>query len=106
MCFANAIRATVAEEHPDLSLTERSKVIGEKWRALTPEEKKEYEDMSTASKEKYKQEMAEFEEKVKKEKAEKKENKKKEKAELKEMKARHLARREARVKAEEEGPFP
>ena len=50
--FSNDIRASINATTPDgkKSVTEASKQIGEKWKTITPEEKKKYEDKASATK--------------------------------------------------------
>ena len=52
------MRERVKEENPDLKVTEIAKVIGAKWKALTDEEKKKYNDMAEKDKERYEAEKS------------------------------------------------
>jgi len=58
--FLSKIRAQVTEEFPDMKVSERSKVMGERWRALSAEEKQEYIDMNTEAKAQYKIAMEKY----------------------------------------------
>jgi len=60
MFFANQKRTEVRAAHPDLKITEIGKKLSELWKALTPEEKKKYEDMQANDKERYKREMSTY----------------------------------------------
>eukprot|EP00210_Caulerpa_lentillifera_P005458 g5219.t1 len=51
--FCRDIRSSVKEEHPDISFGGVGKVIGEKWKALTVEQKIKYEDMAKNDKARY-----------------------------------------------------
>mmetsp|Transcript_20431 Transcript_20431/g.30219 ORF Transcript_20431/g.30219 Transcript_20431/m.30219 type:complete len:644 (+) Transcript_20431:30-1961(+) len=53
-------RSKVLQEFPSLKLTEVSKVIGERWRALTSEDKKKYEELAAEDKTRYTNEMAAY----------------------------------------------
>jgi len=60
MFFSNSIRSTVKTEKPDLSFGEIGKEIGERWKALNPEEKGKYEKMAEDDKARAKKEMAAY----------------------------------------------
>jgi len=47
-------------EFPDLKFVEMGTVLGERWRALTPEEKKCFEDMAAQDKIRFAHEMEEY----------------------------------------------
>eukprot|EP00549_Striatella_unipunctata_P004838 CAMPEP_0118674126 /NCGR_PEP_ID=MMETSP0800-20121206/712_1 /TAXON_ID=210618 ORGANISM="Striatella unipunctata, Strain CCMP2910" /NCGR_SAMPLE_ID=MMETSP0800 /ASSEMBLY_ACC=CAM_ASM_000638 /LENGTH=264 /DNA_ID=CAMNT_0006569281 /DNA_START=197 /DNA_END=991 /DNA_ORIENTATION=+ len=53
-------RPRVMAEFPDLKFVEMGTVLGERWRALTPEEKKCFEDMAAQDKIRFAHEMEEY----------------------------------------------
>lgn len=55
---APEIRWLLKDDH--LSFTEIAKCVGERWQALSPEEKEPYESHATAAKEKYNNEMVKY----------------------------------------------
>lgn len=57
MVFSNAVRAEVKKENPQLSFGELGKEIGNRWKALSAEEKAQYEDIATKDKLRYQQEL-------------------------------------------------
>jgi ABC-type transporter MlaC component len=59
------MRPLIKEEKPDIKFTEMGKLIGEKWRELSSEDKKEFDGMATEDKQRYNDEMSKY--KVKKE---------------------------------------
>lgn len=60
--FQGAMRAQVKEDNPELKLGEISKVLGEKWRGLDPDEKKVYVEKAAEDKKRYEREMEEWKE--------------------------------------------
>ena len=60
MLFANDMRAAVVKEHPEMSMVERGKVLGEKWRAIGEKDKARYETKAAAEKERYAEEMKHY----------------------------------------------
>lgn len=58
--FLSKVRAQVTEEFPDMKVSERSKVMGERWRALSADEKQEFIDMNTEAKAAYKIAMEKY----------------------------------------------
>lgn len=92
MCFSAAMSATIKEENPDATFAERGKLMGEKWRAMSEEDKKEYKVLSDKSRADAQVKAAEYEEKAKGD----KEDKQKRKAE-------RQARRDAKALAKSEG---
>uniref|UniRef100_A0A7S2CA52 HMG box domain-containing protein n=1 Tax=Florenciella parvula TaxID=236787 RepID=A0A7S2CA52_9STRA len=58
--FLADTRETAKAENPGLSVTELSKVIGAKWKELTPEEKSKFEEKAKADKERYAEEVAAY----------------------------------------------
>ena len=42
MMFCKKMRPEITKENPDITFTETGKKLGEMWRALTDDEKKEY----------------------------------------------------------------
>jgi len=58
--FTNYMRPKVNEEFPGIKFVELGKLLGERWRALAPEDKKQYEEMAAADKARFQAEMAEY----------------------------------------------
>jgi len=48
--YSNALRPDILRENPQLKITEISKIIGEKWKQITPEEKQKFDQMATQDK--------------------------------------------------------
>lgn len=59
--FSGEHREEVKAENPSLSLTDISKVLGEKWKALTDDEKAEYTKKAEKEKEEYNRKLSEWE---------------------------------------------
>jgi len=59
--YAKDVRAATKEENPDMAITEIAKEISKKWKLLTEEEKKPFNDEAAALKEKYKKDVEEYE---------------------------------------------
>eukprot|EP00898_Chlorokybus_atmophyticus_P005311 jgi/Chlat1/5781/Chrsp387S00877 len=57
MFFANANRDKVKAERPGISFGEVGKVLGERWKSLSAEEKKPYEQQAAADKSRYGEQM-------------------------------------------------
>mmetsp|Transcript_8636 Transcript_8636/g.11884 ORF Transcript_8636/g.11884 Transcript_8636/m.11884 type:complete len:154 (+) Transcript_8636:8-469(+) len=66
LCFTQKNRANVVEMNPEAKSKDIMVKLGEKWRGLTPDDKKEYEEMAAKDKERYDSEMSAFKEKQKK----------------------------------------
>ena len=58
--FTNDMRPKVLHEYPGIKFVELGKVLGERWRALTPEEKKRFEEMAGEDKVRFSVEMQEY----------------------------------------------
>lgn len=58
--FTNEMRPKVCQEYPGIKFVDLGKVLGERWRALTPEEKKRYEDMAAEDKIRFQMEMQQY----------------------------------------------
>jgi HMG (high mobility group) box len=58
--FTNEMRPKVLQEYPGIKFVELGKVLGERWRALTPEEKKRYEEMASDDKVRFQLEMQQY----------------------------------------------
>ena len=58
--FTNEMRPKVCAEYPGIKFVDLGKVLGERWRALTPEEKKRYEDMAADDKIRFQMEMQQY----------------------------------------------
>lgn len=55
--FTNEMRPKVLEEFPGIKFVDMGKVMGERWRALAPEEKKRYEEIAAEDKVRFQMEM-------------------------------------------------
>lgn len=64
MFFSQDIRSSVREEMPDISFGEVGKVIGERWKALTSEERKKYQEMAEQDKVRYNEQKALYDKKA------------------------------------------
>ncbi|KAI4148097.1 MAG: hypothetical protein LQ340_005239 [Diploschistes diacapsis] len=60
MFFANEQRENVREENPGIAFGQVGKVLGERWKALSPQERQPYEDKAKADKERYDAEKASY----------------------------------------------
>ena len=58
--FTNYMRPKVNEEFPGIKFVELGKLLGERWRALTPVQKKEYEGMAAEDKVRFQVEMQQY----------------------------------------------
>eukprot|EP00934_Nitzschia_sp_Nitz4_P004279 Nitzschia sp. Nitz4//scaffold29_size155292//68744//69724//NITZ4_002659-RA/size155292-processed-gene-0.47-mRNA-1//-1//CDS//3329546451//4269//frame0 len=58
--FTNDMRPKVLAEYPGIKFVELGKVLGERWRALTPPQKKRYEDMAAEDKLRFQMEMQQY----------------------------------------------
>ncbi|CAH1828316.1 unnamed protein product [Saccharomyces cerevisiae] len=56
MFFANENRDIVRSENPDVTFGQVGRILGEKWKALTAEEKQPYESKAQADKKRYESE--------------------------------------------------
>ncbi|CAJ1896816.1 unnamed protein product [Cylindrotheca closterium] len=65
MYFSSEMRPKIKEENPDISFGDTGKELGARFRALSPEEKKKYEDMAAEDKIRYKGEMDAYKKKQK-----------------------------------------
>jgi len=61
MLFANSVRAQVREENPDLSMTEVSKEISQKYKSLDEDEMAKWKGKADEAKEDYKKKLAAYE---------------------------------------------
>ena len=50
----------VKQENPGIAFTEIAKVLGEKWKSVTAEEKKEFEEQAAKDKARYEEQMAAY----------------------------------------------
>ncbi|KAL7547304.1 hypothetical protein ACHAWF_010624 [Thalassiosira exigua] len=53
-------RPKIVAENPQMSFTEMGYVMGERWRSLSPQEKKKYEDLANDDKKRFTEEMAAY----------------------------------------------
>ena len=58
--FTNEMRPKVLQEFPGIKFVELGRVLGERWRALTPQQKKRYEDMAAEDKVRFQMEMQQY----------------------------------------------
>merc|ERR1711916_106592 len=58
--YVNANREAYKQENPDAKLPEVTKALSERFKNLSPDEKKVWEDKAAADKARYEKEMAEF----------------------------------------------
>lgn len=58
--FCNTNRKSIKDEHPDMSSTEITKVMGSRWSALSDDEKLPYKELSAADKARYDNEMSSY----------------------------------------------
>lgn len=58
--FTNEMRPKVLSEFPGIKFVDLGKVLGERWRALTPDEKKRFEDMAAEDKVRFQMEMQQY----------------------------------------------
>lgn len=65
MVFMNQTRASLRAERPDLSMTEMTKVLGDRWRHMRAEDKVPFEELARLDRERYAREMAVFQEEKK-----------------------------------------
>lgn len=58
--FTNDMRPKVLQEYPGIKFVELGKVLGERWRSLTPEQKKRYEELAAEDKIRFQMEMQQY----------------------------------------------
>lgn len=58
--FTNEMRPKVLVEYPGIKFVELGKVLGERWRALTPQQKKRYENMAAEDKVRFQMQMQQY----------------------------------------------
>jgi hypothetical protein len=58
--FTNEMRPKVLDEYPGIKFVELGKVLGERWRALTQEQKKLFEELANQDKVRFQMEMQEY----------------------------------------------
>eukprot|EP00568_Trieres_chinensis_P015413 CAMPEP_0183320486 /NCGR_PEP_ID=MMETSP0160_2-20130417/66418_1 /TAXON_ID=2839 ORGANISM="Odontella Sinensis, Strain Grunow 1884" /NCGR_SAMPLE_ID=MMETSP0160_2 /ASSEMBLY_ACC=CAM_ASM_000250 /LENGTH=356 /DNA_ID=CAMNT_0025487179 /DNA_START=89 /DNA_END=1159 /DNA_ORIENTATION=+ len=58
--FTNEMRPVVMRDYPGIKFVEMGRILGERWRALTPEGKKQYEDMAADDKLRFQMEMQQY----------------------------------------------
>ena len=58
--FTNDMREKVKADNPDAKTTDLTKIMSPMWKALSPEDKKPYEDKAKADKERYEKEMENY----------------------------------------------
>jgi len=65
MVFSNAVRSKVKEENPEASFGQLGKLIGEKFKALSSEERAKYDALAKKDKQRYEKEMTAYQAKKK-----------------------------------------
>lgn len=60
MFFSQANREKVKQENPGIAFTEIAKVLGEKWRNVSADDKKEFEEQAAKDKSRYEEQMAAY----------------------------------------------
>eukprot|EP01025_Chloroclados_australasicus_P012162 TRINITY_DN1556_c0_g1_i1.p9 TRINITY_DN1556_c0_g1~~TRINITY_DN1556_c0_g1_i1.p9 ORF type:complete len:101 (+),score=18.27 TRINITY_DN1556_c0_g1_i1:131-433(+) len=60
MWFSKVKREEVKQKHPDKKVTEIGKVLGEMWRGLNDDQKKEYQDMAEQDKRRYEKDLSAY----------------------------------------------
>lgn len=58
--FTFDVRPRIVEEYPGIKFIEMGNVMGQRWRDLTPEEKKKYEDLAADDKVRFNDEMQKY----------------------------------------------
>merc|ERR1712232_233480 len=58
--FTNEMRPIILQEFPGIKFVELGRVLGERWRALRPDEKKRFEDMAPQDKVRFQMEMQQY----------------------------------------------
>lgn len=58
--FTNEMRPQILQEYPGIKFVELGKVLGERWRALTPDQKKKFEKMAAEDKVRFQLEMQQY----------------------------------------------
>lgn len=58
--FTQDIRQQINSEFPGINFVESGRIMGERWRNLSPQEKKRYEDMAAEDKVRFEREMEEY----------------------------------------------
>lgn len=58
--FTFEMRPVIMKENPNVEFVQMGTILGERWRALTPEQKKRYEDMAAADKLRFQVEMEKY----------------------------------------------
>jgi structure-specific recognition protein 1 len=58
--FTNFMRPKLNREFPGIKFVDLGKMLGQRWRALTPKQKKKYEDMAAEDKVRFQVEMARY----------------------------------------------
>eukprot|EP00549_Striatella_unipunctata_P001617 CAMPEP_0118686686 /NCGR_PEP_ID=MMETSP0800-20121206/7956_1 /TAXON_ID=210618 ORGANISM="Striatella unipunctata, Strain CCMP2910" /NCGR_SAMPLE_ID=MMETSP0800 /ASSEMBLY_ACC=CAM_ASM_000638 /LENGTH=311 /DNA_ID=CAMNT_0006583769 /DNA_START=446 /DNA_END=1381 /DNA_ORIENTATION=+ len=58
--FTNEMRPQVLKEYPGIKFVEMGRILGERWRALSPEDKKRFEDLAAQDKLRFQVEMQQY----------------------------------------------
>ncbi|KAJ5648204.1 nonhistone chromosomal protein 6A [Penicillium lividum] len=62
MFFANDNRDLVREENPGITFGQVGKMLGDKWKALTEDDRKPYDEKAATDKKRYEEEKAKYQE--------------------------------------------
>jgi len=60
MYFSNAIRSQIKEENPEMSFGDIGKEVGKRYKALSEEERKKWDDEAAKDKVRYQEEMEDY----------------------------------------------
>ena len=60
MYFLKHHRPLIKQQHPEVTFADLGKTIGAMWKAVTPEEKEQYEELAVADKQRFATEMAAY----------------------------------------------
>lgn len=58
--FTNYMRPVIMKEIPGVKFVEMGRALGERWRSLHPDEKKQYEDMAAEDKRRFQTELRQY----------------------------------------------
>eukprot|EP00049_Salpingoeca_infusionum_P002687 m.58900 g.58900 ORF g.58900 m.58900 type:complete len:215 (+) comp11734_c0_seq1:798-1442(+) len=60
MCFSKHVRPSIQEAHPGAGVTDIAKIIGQKWRGLTDDEKKPFQELAVKDRARYNAQMKDY----------------------------------------------
>jgi hypothetical protein len=61
LLYANDVRDDIRKKHPDIPISEVTKIIGLQWNELSTDDKQKYVELASADKERFQQEHHEYE---------------------------------------------